>query len=337
MGQATSGITVGKGMDQVFNELSLSGALPDSYAAYDALLDLLQASEKLHTLGFMQQIRVTEDFGTRLITLDCTVYDFLKKAAGGKARTVQQAILSRFTKAPYVEQLCEEAGLSFLDEYVVGEQECKGLTLAALWNMPALSLAGDKRFIPPFVILTHNSIDEFSGEYCEEKCQVGIISRVEDIALHEKAIAACLRSPVITGVDLLEYAKKYLDRLVFSTEAMEQILAMQRGYPLLSRICSILEELHRAMQKSKETSKPFVPLGFKYTPFESDRAKQGKKGESHTFTFDVVDMKGNKQRKNLLCESHMRITAGQRVYFYVDRGIVYIGHIGRHLPGKKYG
>ena len=324
-------------MDQVFNELSLSGALPSVYAAHGALLGLLKASERLHGLGFTQQVRVTEDFGTRQITPDYTVYDYLRSPAGGKNNTVRQAILSRFTKVPYVEQLCVEAGVDFLDEYKVGEQSCKGLALAALWNVPALSLAGDKRFSPPFVTLTHNSIDEHSGEVCNEEYQVGIISQVEDIARHAENIEACLRGAVKSGAELLEYARKNLNRLIFSAEAVEQLLLMRRGYPLLMRICSILKELQRAMQISINETKPFKPLGFKYTPFESETATQGKNRERHTFVFNVRDKNKNKQRQNLLCESHMRITAGKRVYFYVDRYMVYIGHIGGHLPGKKYG
>ena len=321
-------------MDQVFNELSLSGALSDMYAAHDALFALLQASERLHVLGFAPQVRVTEDFGTRLLTPDGTVYDYLKTPVGGRYRTVRQAILGRFTKAPYVEQLCEEAGVDFLDEYVMEDEGCKGLTLAALWNVPALSLAGDARFVPPYVSLTHNSIDEVSGEIWQEEFQVGIVSCVEDVAYHEKAIADRLRMPVETGSDLLEYARQHLARLRFSKEAQEQLLAMRRGYPLLPRICSILEELQRAMQEAIESRNPFMPLGFKYTPFESDTATQGKKGEQHTFAFEMREIE---QTVYMLCESHMRVTDRERVYFCAGKDVVFVGHIGEHLPGKKYG
>lgn len=333
MGQAAYGIAVGKSMDQVFNELSLAGNHPNIYSAHEALVKLEDACKKLHGLGFTRQVRVTEDFATRLLTPEYSIYDYLKSKQGGKNKTLHDWVMRLCTNAPFVEKLCEEEGVNFGDEYIVEEQYCKGLALAALWNVPALSLTGDERFTPPYVVLAHNSIDEVSGEIQQEKSQVGIISCIEDVAYHEKAIADRLRL-VETGANLLEYARQRLGRLQFSREAQEQLLAMRRGYPLLPRICSILEELQRAMQEAIESRKPFMPLGFKYTPFESDTATQGKKGEQHTFTFKMREIK---QTVYMLCESHMRVTDRERVYFCAGEDVVFVGHIGEHLPGKKYG
>lgn len=55
------------------------------------------------------------------------------------------------------------------------------------------------------------------------------------------------------------------------------------------------------------------------------------------FHFNEQDENGNKQRQNLFCQSNMRITVEKRGYFYIDRNVLYIGHIGGHLLGKKYG
>lgn len=125
--------------------------------------------------------------------------------------------------------------------------------------------------------MSHNIVDEESGEFRQEECLVGIISREENVAYHERVIVERLCNPIETGSDLLEYVRQYLNRLVFSTEAIGQLLAMQQGYPLLQRICSIFEELQRAMQESIEDNKPFITKEFKYTLFESNTATQGKK------------------------------------------------------------
>lgn len=92
------------------------------------------------------------------------------------------------------------------------------------------------------------------------------------------------------------------------------------------------------MREAVET-RNFCPKGFKYTPAEGDSATQGKKGQKHTFTFNATGRQGGSLTVDLLCESHMRITGGDRVYFYADTGkeTVYVGHIGKHLPGKKFG
>lgn len=325
-------------MDQVFNELSLSASLPNDHAAHAALLELKKASDKLKALGFSSHIRVTEDFAIRQVTPGGTIRDYLKSPAAGKNKTLRQWLLARFSSVPYVEQLCADAGMTVLEEYVIGKDVCKGLALASLWDIPALSLAGDARFIPPYVTLTRNSLNEADSAVFEEECQVGLICGEEDIPHHEESIKARFYEPTTTGKELLDYAHRRLTHLLFSTVAEDQLRDMPQGYLLLPRIRIILEELQRAMKEAGET-RNFYPKGFKYTPAEGDTATQGKKGQKHTFRFVEADEQGNTSNRSLLCESHMRITDGDRVYFYADTGkeTVYVGHIGKHLPGKKFG
>lgn len=325
-------------MDQVFNELSLSASLPDDHAAHAALLELKKAFDKLKALGFSSQLRVTEDFAVRHITPGGTIYDYLKSPAAGKDKTLRQWLLARFSSVPYVEKLCADAGMTGLEEYVIGKDVCKGLALASLWDIPALSLAGDARFVPPYVTLTRNSLNEVDAAVSEEECRVGLICGEEDIPHHEEKIKARFYEPTNTGKELLEYAHRRLTHLLFSAVAEDQLEGMLQGHILLPRIRIILEELQRAMQEAVET-RNFCPKGFKYTPAEGDSATQGKKGQKHTFTFNIVGRQGGSLTVDLLCESHMRITEGDRVYFYADTGkeTVYVGHIGKHLPGKKFG
>lgn len=326
-------------MDQVFNELSLSASQPDQHAAHAALLHLKKASDKLRSLGFSPQIRVSEDFAVRYITSDCTIHDYLNRGGGGEERTLRQLLLKRFSNAPYVEQLCANSGMTIFEEYVIGKEICKGLALAALWNIPALSLDGDPCFAPPSVTLRHNSMHGADAAVSEEECQVGLICREEDISPHAASITARLREQTTTGKELLDYARRRLPCLMFSSEAEKQLMDMPHGYVLLPRIRNILEELQRAMQEAVDTRKPFSPRGFKYTPTEGDTATQGKKGEKHTFIFNSHEKQGDSLPFRLLCESHMRITDGDRIYFAADAGkkSVYVGHVGEHLPGKKFG
>lgn len=326
-------------MDQVFNELSLSASLPDDHAAHAALLELKKASDKLKALGFSPQIRVTEDFAVRHVTPGCTIRDYLKSSAAGKDKTLRQWLLTRFSSAPYVEQLCADAGMTILEEYVIGKDLCKGLALASLWDIPALSLVGDARFVPPYVTLTRNSLNEVDAAVSEEECRVGLICGEEDIPHHEEKIKARFYEPTNTGKELLEYAHRRLTHLLFSAVAEDQLEGMLQGHILLPRIRIILEELQRAMQEAVKTRQAFSSEGFKYTPTESSTATQGKKGQKHTFTFNATGRQGGSLTVDLLCESHMRITEGDRVYFYADTGkeTVYVGHIGKHLPGKKFG
>ncbi|MDE7241624.1 hypothetical protein, partial [Desulfovibrio sp.] len=254
-------------------------------------------------------------------------------------KTLQGLLLKRFSGAPYVEKLCQDAEMSLLEEYTLGEETCKGLALASHQGIPALSIAGDERFTPPFVTLRHTRLKTDSDEICSEECAVGIISTENDVQSHKAAIKAALTGPITTGTELLNYAQRRLPSLRFSLVAEGQLRNMPRNDPRLSRVHPILEELQRAMQQAVATRTPFSPEGFKYAPVESSTATQGKNREKHTFRFIEPDSSGSMAQLTLLCEAHMRITDGERVYFCGDRnkGFVYIGHIGEHLPGKKFG
>lgn len=326
-------------MDQIFNELSLSASLPDNYAAYDALLDLKKASDRLHELGLSPNIRVTEDFHTRKITPKHTIHEYLRHRSRGPQKTLQSLLLKRFSGAPYVEQLCQDARMSLLEEYTLGEETCKGLALASHQGIPALSISGDERFRPPFVTLSHSRLKAESNEICAEECPVGIICTENDVQHHKEAIKSALTGPISTGTELLNYARCWLPRLRFSLVAQDQLRNMARNDPRLSRVRSIFEELQSAMQEAVDSQKPFSPKGFRYTPAESDTATQGKNRVKHTFRFVEADAAGNPTPIRLLCEAHMWINEGERVYFFSDspNGTVYVGHVGEHLPGKKFG
>ncbi len=326
-------------MDQVFNELSLSASLADEYSARPAILRLKEASDRLTTLGFSRQIRVTHDVAERQISPGRTLRRYLQSPAGGQERTLRQWLLSRFSRAPYVEQLCTEQGITELEEYHIGNERCKGLALAALWGIPALSLSGDERFMPPHTVMTHSFLTEENGELQEEHCRVGIIREETDVRCHETAIQKILYVPLNDGIHMLAYARQQLDCLAFSATAEEQLEGILEGNPWLPRIHAILQELQRAMQEAIARNTIFNPKGFKYKPTESASATEGKKGQKHTFDFIEYDSQGNRNIFSLLCQSHMSITDGDRVYFCPDRnkGKVYIGHVGEHLPTKKYG
>lgn len=326
-------------MDQIFNELSLSASLPNSYVAHEALLALKNASDKLQDLGFSTNIRVTEDFRTRYITQEYTIYKYLRCSTGGPQKTLRDFLLKRFTGAPYVEQLCSDSGITDLEEYSLEGIHCKGLALASHFGIPALSLAGDPRFVPPFTTLAYRYMETGGTEISEEECQVGIICREEDIIHHAKDIKKVLTGAISTGEQLLNYGRRWLSYLRFSVEAKEQLINIQRGDPRLPRIRTILDELQRAMQEAIDNQTPFSPKGFNYTPVESTTATRGKNREKHTFRFVEPDASDDHALRPLLCEAHMWINDRERVYFFADMALrlVYVGHIGEHLPGKKFG
>ncbi len=321
-------------MNQVLNELSLSASLSNIDDAKRAIIHLQEASHELYKLGFSNHVHITTDFAYREITPGYNIKRLLSLFSHGKENTIKTWLISLLTSLPYTENVCQKIGITH-DEYSINNTPCKGLALAAFYGAPALSLDGDNRFIPPHIVLTHSFISDSSGEIKNECCQVGIISQKQDISHHIDIIHSLPLNNPRTGADLLQHIKERFNALIFSTTAEDQLIRLQQGSIILARLSLILQELNRALNESLKNNTPFIPIGFNYTASESNSATQGKKGEKHKFTFNINGI----THQRVLCESHMRITDRLRIYFKYNPDIkkVLIGHIGDHLPGKKYG
>ena len=322
-------------MDQVFNELSTASTsaqacLSDKFAVFKALYSLSKASTKLIEQGLSKQIRVTEDFMTRYFARDYSVIEWTYDTLTGRDHTVRSLLIGRFSASPHAEKLCQQEGVTELEQYHVKNISCSGLALAYLWGIPALSLMGNPDFTPPMVDIVYNFIDTMD-EIAQETYSVGLVCEENDVSHHADAIRLVVHSILRDGQSLLMHAPDLLPYLVFSDVAREQLNNIDSTDYSFPRIRDILLELNRAMYDVEQKHmQRFNPKGFRFTPSESQTATTGENGARHTFTFS-----DNVQH---LCEAHMRISASKRIYF---KGIessckVYIGYVGEHLPTKKY-
>lgn len=318
------------GVDQVFNELSLASGFNNTQEADNALWLLKLASDMLAKLGFSSTIRVCEAFSERKITQTHKLREYLVQKTGGREKTLRQWILVRFSKAPYVEQLCSENGLTELEEYYLDEERCKGLALAHLLHIPALSVQGLETPDKPFVTISHNRINE-EGQLVASACQVPVVGEQADVQFHYAQIIDSLYQPRESGSKLLKYVERCLPFIKFSETAREQLQSLLSGNPILPRLCIILEKLNDFMKEAIDQARDFKPSGFNYTGNEGQIALTGKNGKAHVFFF--------KNLGDILCAAHMRITEGSRIYFNGDKATetVYVGYIGAHLPGKNFG
>lgn len=320
-------------MDQVCNELSIDAHLQDKYAALQALLSLGKASVALEEYGFSRQIRVSEDFETRSLAAGYTIAQWLNDRLGGQDRTVQSLLRMRVSRAPYVEQLCQEQGVTELDDYHIDGIPCKGLALAALWNIPALSLSGHPLFSDFHVTISHDFIDsdDDAEKPQSEAHTIGLVRCEEDLAVHAERLTQRMQAPLQDGADILEHAPALLPYLDFSKTAEKQLEEFGANDLFFSRVRDILIVLNKAMANvALEQSTLFAVQGYRYTPSEGEIATSGKKGERHTFTFSDGTLR--------LCEAHIRLSHGSRIYFCPDESSrkVHVGHIGKHLPTKKF-
>jgi len=202
-------------VDQVFNELSLSGAHADKYEALYAMREVCSASAALVQLGFNRSVRTTEDFATRELARGYSYSDWIAdKDAPLEFKDMRSLMLSRFSQSPYVESLCREHGMTELEEYRISENAlCRGLALAHIWGIPALSLAGDARFADDEISFSRHVMDE-NGKIDSTVCRVSLVLRETDVTRHESKIRACLFPDIPNGQALLERAATALPHTI---------------------------------------------------------------------------------------------------------------------------
>ena len=322
----------GESVDQIFNELSLSGAHSDKYAALQAMSEVCKASAALGDIGFNRSVRTTEDFATRELARGYTYNDWLMdKNNPSEFREIRAFMLSRCSKSPYVESLCREHGMTELEEYRFSEGSlCLGLALAHMWGIPALSLAGDSRFANDQVAFFRNIMDE-NGNISSEKCHVLLLSRKADVTRHEKNIRNCLFPDTPNGLALLEQSATTLPYLAFCGDAPRQLGSMDGNDMYFRTIVKILRSLNEAMRLVEECGAEFMPQEIQYIARESDSTMQMPKTRAAR-TFLCPD------GESRLFVEHVRINIALRVQLFSHKPNrkVYIGHVGEHLPTARF-
>ena len=319
-------------MDQVFNELSLSGAHPDKYKALQAMYDVCKASVFLEKLGYYRNVRTTEDFATRELAHGYTYNDWIMdKDVPAEFRNMRSLILSKFTQSYCVESLCREHGMTELEEYRFGENNlCFGLALAHIWGIPTLSLAGDARFANDEISFSRNVMDE-NANIASQPCRVLRLSHEADVTKHEDIIRSCLMPDIPNGPVLLERATTTFPYLAFCGNAPQQLKDMDKTYMYFRTIVRILRALNEAMRLIDRPEVEFAPQGIHYISGERPI---------------TMDMPKVRAARTFLCPDgikrefweHVRINIALRVHLFSDRPNkrVYIGHIGEHLPTAKF-
>lgn len=317
-------------MDQVFNELSISGSLPDKYAAMEALLDLYHASVALEELGLSKEIRVTQDFTTRDLTSDYNIQDWKYDKLTGKYQTLRSQLLGRLANAPYVECLCKEQGVTELNDYHLDKTPCNGLALAHLWSIPALTLPYDARFAQRDITITHCYLDDEGELYEEARCVQIVICRADVDAMAE-ILQTRILADIRNGEDILARAGDIFPYLAFCGNAVKQLQALRESDIYFHRIKEMLRVINADMEATVNKKTVFSPKGMQYKPTESKSTCRSREfQEARTFLCpDGV---------RRIFQAHVRISQEQRMHIFphLNTQKVYIGHIGHHLPTTKY-
>ncbi len=316
-------------MDQIFNELSLSGEHDEKLNALKALHDVYRASQVLVSVGFSRSIRTTMDFRQRELAKGYTCNDWINdKSAPQQYRELRSAMLSQLSKSPYVEELCATHDISTLHEYTIDTMPCLGLGLANIWGVPALSLAGSKRFQAYSVEIVKTTLEESGDIFLKTRHLIELIKNIDDVerlrrSLHDKLY------PILSGSDIVKNASNIFKYIVFSETAEKQLHDFQKGHVYIGKLKKIIQELNQEIQISTNTA--FNPSTLDYASSESETVRKSPKlSQQRTFMFPD----GNSR----LCLAHVRIDDFYRMHLFPDliNKKIYIGYIGKHLETANY-
>lgn len=313
-------------MDQLLNELSISGGHANKYAADIAMLHLCEASDALCELGYGNAVKTPRDFASMFLASDYPVRKwFVDRELPQENRDKRRLFLTRCTKAPYLEELHDEANIQDIEEFRFQEKAALGLTLAHLWGCPALSLAGDERFPANMVMLSWRRLTE-RGEFEEQQFPVPLLCCRADVERSAEEFRHALPFPELrTGRAVLEYASQVFPSLVFSGNAEGQIRRLSGGEIYFPEIVRHLKELDKAMLRGDTV---FRPSNIDYAPTESGTTS----GNPHCRAVRTFRFPDGRDR---ICLAHSKIHTGyRRMYVFPDMEdrVVYIGHVGEHLP-----
>lgn len=313
-------------MDQLLNELSVSGRHVDKYAADAAMLDLCEASDALCRIGYGNAVKTPRDFANMALAPDYPVRKwFVDRDLPQENRDRRRLFLTRCTKAPYLEELHQEADIQDIEEFRFQEKAALGLTLAHLWGCPALSLAGDERFPANTVMLSWRRFTE-REEWEEREFPVPLLRCRADVERGAEEFCNALPSPELrTGRAVLAHAPQVFPSLVFSRNAEGQIRRLSGGEIYFPEIVRHLKELDKAMRRGDAE---FQPSDIDYAPTESGATSRNPQCRAaRTFRFP--------DGRERICLAHSKIhTAYRRIYVFPDMEdrVVYVGHAGEHLP-----
>jgi hypothetical protein len=314
-------------MDQIFNELSVSSCYVDQYRARLGMEDVIAVSRDLHRRGFSPDIRSREDFSSRHLSTEYTVFQWtIDKTVDNDLR---RYFLTHATKSPYVEFLIREEDTSEeLREFLYEDSEALGLGLAHLWESPSLSLCGDARFAKDPVQITQRVLTD-EGNLIEQMVEVCTLCRQEQVETRSSWIQDRLQRTVKSGRDLIENSVNVLPHLLFSQNAIDQILLLtgrEQYFPEMVRHLFILETAIRdwqngVLQLGGLTYSPESESTMKKREFREKRQFLCQDGQVRTFSL------------------HTKIkSANKRIYFFPipEEWIVHIGYMGDHLPTVLY-
>ncbi|MHC1712520.1 MAG: hypothetical protein AB9872_10255 [Solidesulfovibrio sp.] len=312
-------------MDQIINELSLSGAYTDKYAANLGMVKLIDAAKCLKGLGYSAAIRTTSDFSTRELSKDYSITSWINDYTTPKEHKQYLLTVATFLSHPSIEDIFNTHGHTDHIEFSHEGTSALGLALGCLWNSVTLSLDCENRFSNIYVLLKKTYIDENYNLIVEDLRAITFVSRI-DITNNTFLVEDTLRKNFPNGTQLMESSSESFPHLQFCKRAESQILALKGSELFFCEVVRHLYTLEFAIANYEAGE--FSPIGIDYSPRESQP------------TMENTDCK---QARRFICNdgqyryfwAHSKVhIQAKRIHVFPDlqHKLIIIGYVGDHLP-----
>jgi hypothetical protein len=308
-------------LDPVFNDLSCKPLAADKYEASKRMEEFAGILNEFPSKGMGRSLRTPGDFYGLEIAPSYTVSDWMYDAESPQVE--RELFLVLATKSPVLAGLdpsiCDKAGSS---EAICSHGVSEAMLVCYLINFPLISLGHD--------LWESSSIDceisemDDEGEISKtDHCLVNF-SASEHFESHSTWIESRKAKNLHSPKDIWQKKELLFPHLCFAESVEAQLDKIPGGSDLSAQVIDRLFDLERVASLGK----PFDNSAFRTTCSASSGVTLDKFGASYTFKDDSGTAH--------VCGWHLKMQHGNRIYFAHLGDRYLIGHIGEHLPTKKF-
>lgn len=308
-------------MDQIFNELSVSGCYHNVHDARDGMLQVLRLSRGLRALGFKGTIRTTQDFLPRELCRDYSVANWVHDTS--VERDERLYFLTVGTRSPFLEEILAviQEGQNILFESAHNGEPAVGLGVVYLRDSAALSLQGDVRFQndPVRISVCKLGEDEESildVEVCNLTTEHQLVSRTDWLRKR-------IQNNVASGEDLWEKRSELFSSLIWCANTKLQIRTLSGNEYYFHHIVRHLSQIDQSVKQ------------WDGGEYRLQGVNYSRESKSTMQQYGYLREFGCPDGTTRLFELHTKLHgANIRIHFYPNTAgrIAYIGYIGEHLP-----
>jgi hypothetical protein len=318
-------------LEMVLNELSLRSPANDMQTARRWMGDFVDTVRQATKSGVKRVIRTEYNLRSTMLSYEngYTVGSWLKD--NEVDQVVRTFFLGLVTPEPFLKDILDEEIRSNFDlsQFFYLEEEARGLGVAFLCNVLALSIRSDPRWNSSLLELKFVHFDG-GGEVIDESVEVTHASHKDHVLEHAEWIKGRINKDIRDGSDLWEHREELFPSLLFCESVGNALEELSFGNSPLWLVEKKLFDLEKFCQQWQEQGGAFdlqkVPLK---GSVESEAALKQYR-QQHTFRCPDGEYR--------LFSLHIRITGYWRLHYFPveENQQMIIGYIGEHLPTKKY-